>query len=463
MINLNRDIIVKIIGNSIIVVVIFLFLFTITFTFLEVSGLSQKINNKLTKRTVKEIVRTGNKLILTNYYGMKLDFDPYEKFTVQHLHPYYFFSLPWLPADIKKDNNNFVTVNSDGFRNSLRIGNRDKAVLLGGSTAFGHFSSSDRKTLASELTRRLPYYFVNRNAPSWNSHQELVALAKYIKPYKLSISFSVANDISSFCYNKSWKYPIKDVMESFDRVARYFNDVRGEVLNSAEDVMLEMKSNSIYGRLRNMFERVFPDTFKMLKILRARIETIKSDNKISKKIYQKENPQVSVKTAKNESRINSIHTNNAAYSSESENMDGIDSIYECEGKEDLLVKSILNNQKSMRQLSNGRGASHWLVVQPILELHSNFDSGNKNVVRFKKKVINKIMESDFCEINCLDLSNFFNNVKPENIIFDSTIPEHWKKAIFVDNVHIVDNGISMIAEKITQEINEQREIGGPPE
>ena len=47
---------------------------------------------------------------------------------------------------------------------------------------------------------------INRNAPSWNSHQELVSLAKYSTNYEISISFTLSNDISAACYeNNEWE------------------------------------------------------------------------------------------------------------------------------------------------------------------------------------------------------------------------------------------------------------------
>ena len=105
---------------------------------------------------------------------------PYDLFRVQHLHPYFLFSLPWREEDRLAANNAHVTVDESGFRqNPFSAGMNKKGLLLGGSTAFGYGSSSNETTIAAMLSKKSGVGFVNRNAPSWNSHQEIIALAKY--------------------------------------------------------------------------------------------------------------------------------------------------------------------------------------------------------------------------------------------------------------------------------------------
>ena len=162
---------------------------------LEFLGYSKNIFESLSKSTENTLVTDG-------YYGdSSIVSDPYAPFTVQHLHPYYLFSLPWRTADRLKINSSIVRLNSDGFR--LNPNNSEDfkttAVLLGGSTAFGHFSSSNQTTIAGTLSELLRMNVINRNAPSWNSHQELVSLAKYSTNYDISISFTLSNDISAAC------------------------------------------------------------------------------------------------------------------------------------------------------------------------------------------------------------------------------------------------------------------------
>jgi hypothetical protein len=77
------------------------------------------------------------------------------------------------------------------------------------------------------LSRDSGIGFVNRNAPSWNSHQELVALAKYPGSYQVSLSYSLANDIARYCQLSNGKDYVLGEPESFAILRSYFNDIRG--------------------------------------------------------------------------------------------------------------------------------------------------------------------------------------------------------------------------------------------
>ena len=71
-----------------------------------------------------------------------------------------------------------------GFRNSISNKSNNRAAIVGGSTAFGSFSSSDRTTIASSLNKMTNQFnFENLNSPSWNSHQEMVAIATNLEKY----------------------------------------------------------------------------------------------------------------------------------------------------------------------------------------------------------------------------------------------------------------------------------------
>ena len=188
---------VRIVGYTFIGVVIATCSVLVLATALEYTGLSKKLNRQW---FAQGQATPESNLYETDYYGKPLDDDPYRLFKVQHLHPYYLFSLPWRPEDIERANNEFVVLHEPGFRNSGVPDSAATAILLGGSTAFGLASTGDSHTLAYRLSELTEYKFANRNSPSWNSHQELVAAAKFPHSYKLSVSFSLANDIQSYCY-----------------------------------------------------------------------------------------------------------------------------------------------------------------------------------------------------------------------------------------------------------------------
>lgn len=65
------------------------------------------------------------------------------------------FLTPWKEEIIELVNNEYVNLDQNGFRVNPYI-KKNKTnyniVLLGGSSAFGMFSSSDKYTLASTIT-----------------------------------------------------------------------------------------------------------------------------------------------------------------------------------------------------------------------------------------------------------------------------------------------------------------------
>lgn len=339
----------------------------------------------------------------TKYYGERLKEDPYRNFIIQHLHPYYFFSLPWREADRLKANNSYVNVDEDGFRkNSFNGGGGERILLLGGSTAFGHFSSSDDETIATVLSKRLGVQVVNRNAPSWNSHQELIALLKFEKPYVTSISFSTANDISIYCGDRLFESSFKDQVESFPKIASYFNDIRS---SSTRGLVDELKTGLV---------KTLPYSYAMYM---GRIR--------SEKPYE-------------------IARENIVF---------------CNGRKGAqeVAKVILDNQKRMEILSRGRDAKHLLVIQPWYPLHISATTYHKKLlydeINFRNQVISLVMRDDFCKASCIDFSKIFDessNKKPVHsslLLYDGS-KESLENAFFADMVHLTDRGVKHVVDRL---------------
>ena len=104
----------------------------------------------------------------------------YLPFTVQHLHPLYWFFFPLEPEQRLALRNDVCSLDKDGYREPgpAFANGRKLAVLLGGSSAFGHFASSNATTITSYMNRLQPeYFFINAGVPSWNSTQELTRLS----------------------------------------------------------------------------------------------------------------------------------------------------------------------------------------------------------------------------------------------------------------------------------------------
>ena len=405
--SLTENRLVKLVGTTFISLVLVSTLTFITLVVLEISGASSSLEKKIPK--------SFQSLHETDYYGEKQEFDPYSKFIIKHLHPYYIFSLPWMPDDIDKANNSFVSVGELGFRNSLLLERDKKALFLGGSTAFGQFSSSDKTTLASQLSIKTEYNFVNRNAPSWNSHQELIALTKYTEPYSLSLSFSFANDLSLFCYLRNYEYPIKDRIESFDILTSYFSDLK-----------LTTKTSQRSFFLQDFAHRYFSESYNLVSALRRFF----SYGVYFTKLIDLESQERS-----------------------------------CFEHEDLIVKSFLANQKTMRELSSARGAFHIVAIQPMYTLHGISDENtrsfvfsnrknSKEEIKFLTSVIKKIMEDPFCVQYCIDLTRPFLNRPNKDLVYNPLDSSSLETAIFADNVHLTDRGSMLVADQLAKFIEQ---------
>ena len=194
----------NLLGYSIIGLIYLILFITVLVFILEVFKIGTYMNKNQTKFELHN----------TDYYGEEILLNPYKKFDVKYLHPYLIWSMPWKKKDIDSINNKFVNINEHGLRkNPLGISKQNEGLFLGGSTAFGYYASSDKKTIAALISKNTNYNFLNLNGPSWNSHQELISLIKNDKKYSKSISFSGNNDISIFC-----KYTSNTELED-----KYFN------------------------------------------------------------------------------------------------------------------------------------------------------------------------------------------------------------------------------------------------
>jgi len=350
----------------------------------------------------------------TKYYGNTLNSDPYKDFVVQYIHPYYMFSLPWQDEERNLSNNKFVYINNNGFRNIEGHNNR-KILILGGSTAFGHFSTGNETTIGAYLNDLSPLGVVNRNAPSWNSHQEAVALFKYelLDEVDFSISLSLNNDMSIICYerdignNKALDFP-----ESWSRLNSLVDDIRS--------VAKPNNSNLI----KTFTLKVFPNSYHFLASLKKDLR--------NKEIISK-----------------------AAF--------GSCSLTDA----DKVAGSFLSNQKRMSKIAKSYGFKHILIIQPMHITHNTAlipKILKDNEAKFKRNVIEKIMNSQYCIDNrCVDFSNLFDNKgfflkQYGSISTDSILREKWfDSGIFVDNGHFNDRGNKIVANYINKILDDSYE------
>lgn len=357
----------------------------------------------------KSYYKVKKMLYETDYYGESLKYDPYAKVTSFYLHPFYLFSLPWLKEDIQEANNKYVTINQDGFRRSYVDKNVNKnAILLGGSAAFSHFAKSDETSLGYLLSMKSKYNFINRNAPGWVSGQEFSSLIRVREKYDLSISFSLYNDVIIACELSPQKEMLFSLKEPIPQAFHELLKIKKNEIEDNEKGLINTLASlleNFFPGFRNFLAKQFPET---------------------KKLF------VGIILSK------SLNIQNTETTDEY-----------CKGKEDLIFESFIHNQKIMRLYSNSIGAEHFLIIQPVLELNKKNNTDNK--YKFYKKLINRILENEFCKKNCFDYSAIFLNTQIPLLL--KTDDESTSQAIFIDNVHLSSAGLNLTAQKIINDLN----------
>jgi len=357
----------------------------------ELGGIARLYNDAASRNSWVELYRT-------DYYGVPSTVDPYAAFKVQHLNPFHVFSLPWQAGDIQAANNDVVSLDAAGYRiNPEKPDAPRRGVLLGGSAVFGQGSSSNSHTIAARLSALGDIHWVNRNAPSWNSFQELTSLARYREAYNVSLSFTLMNDVTVFCRNNlsGALYP-PDAPDSFDLLAAQINDIR---------------SSSGRGRswlsLDDSFRRWFPEIAASYDLATNRV--------LSNRAKAKRN----------------FHCSNAP----------------------LVAETFVHNQTIIRRLSESIGARHIVIIQPLYGMHQTSQPALQQYVpgeyAFRREVIELVMASDLCRRDCYDLSHVFDELGGASTVLEN-IGTHYQPRYFVDEIHLTDQGVEAVAERLLE-------------
>lgn len=390
------------------IIKLFLYFFILLISLFALILISVEILNLGTKFTKKNPIKHLHNI---GYYEKNMNNNPYKEFNVKYLHPYLAWSTPWKSEDIAKINNEVVSLNEKGLRNNPFIDDKkNNAVLLGGSTAFGYYSSSDKTTPAALLSKNSSLNFYNLNGPSWNSHQELISLIKFKKDYDISLSLTGVTDLSIFC-----QYTLDTELED-----NYIDAVENFIL-----------LNNVYNKIIDQVYNVQFDTLIKFFILKIFPENIKLIN------YYKN---------KQKKKNSKIVTNDNFFSK----------CFDEEGNVekkliDKLVNQFISNHELMKLISESRGASHFVILQPEYSL--NINKKNSSIMKHQEYFYQKIKENKFCEKNCYDLSKVFieNNIEASNFAFNTD--GNYNDEIFIDSSHLSDKGSEFLVNEILKKIN----------
>jgi len=347
----------------------------------------------------------------TDYYGKKIEYNPYRKFDNKFLHPFLTFSMPWKREELNKINNEFVSLNYLGYRKNPFLSNEffKSGIILGGSTAFGYYASSNSTTIASHLTKRTKTNFYNLNGPSWNSSQELISLLKFKKDYDYSVSFSGNNDFSIFCHrtiDSELEENYVDAVERFEDINKVFRSVTDRQLYHLDFNVL----------IKYFIVNNFSETLKIINYIKFK--------------YNKEKINVPTQARKIENKC--LNENNL----------------QSFKKIDKSINQFLYNQNMMRVISNSRGAKHYLILQPQYFKKENTSNKKRELYQY---IYKKIMDSNFCSTNCFNFFNIFDEF--DNQSFMNNFTGIYENEIFIDNIHLSDIGNEIISEKILKVIN----------
>jgi GDSL-like lipase/acylhydrolase family protein len=327
-------------------------------------------------------------------------FEAYTPFSIQHLNPFYNFFFPYRVSDRTLLNNSICSIDNNGLRNpGPEAAPWDKiGFLVGGSSAFGYYATSDNTTINSYLNKMQNRYFlVNAGVPSWNSTQELFRLVNQLLKFKpkIIIAYDGSNDfVITYRYFNRKYYFVPGVPENFDRLEKIVDQATNDALTS-----------------KTLFHRFFPKTW------------------------------LAVGNFLNKSSSNKIETDDT-------------NIYPGKQLQEKLTEAAVkyvDNLKKMNRICEAYNTKFIALFQPNLYAHDkhnliSIDRKKVAAFRFFKREILRVFDGSF-EFH--DFSNLFDDTSDIVKCYDREGVNDLKDdLIFIDAAHTTDLGNEMIAKRI---------------
>jgi len=347
--------------------------------------------------------------------------EQYYPFTVQWLHPQYLFFLPWKQSTIREANNDVVSINLSGFRGATPEDRGEKrlAFIVGGSTAFGHGSSSNETTISGYLNQiQDEYHFVNAGVPSWNSSQELHRIIVQIDRYspELVIAFNGFNDaILGSQREEGDGYPIL-TPESFELLEEKIGHIHeniNDVKNIMESPIFIPSTRSAIGELKT---DLVNSVVTLLSFAKLEIFKPKKPTTINRKNTGDKKGRVAAKEQSKVSRLTA----------------------------DEYTKNIL----AMNSYFHAHNTEFLVFFQPFLFFHDNipsdwnqafakqsWDSFTFDLRHFISYVSNSTESTGIF----YDFSALFNKFMVQGLTVES---------VFLDRVHLSDRGNEIVAKEL---------------
>ncbi|OGG51454.1 hypothetical protein A2704_04615 [Candidatus Kaiserbacteria bacterium RIFCSPHIGHO2_01_FULL_54_36b] len=337
------------------------------------------------------------------FFGKNPIVRAYEPTERLYLHPYYFFGLSRDPAIISQTSSTVLSYSPSLFRGASpeSRGTRKLAFLVGGSAAFGSYSSSNETTLSGSLnTLQDEYLVVNAANPSWMSLQEFYRVAVELIDYQPELIIALDG------YN--------DASNGYQRYARGDEELLNAPLFYSELLDIVTRTQKRESRLISITSRLhfppFPRTLEFFNRLLPPLRLVRQSMAVPV-----DSPQIDRSALEKHAQ--------------------------------QTAERYVKNLRLMRTITDSAESKFVVVFQPVLFQHANVSSEARSIFEFQKREDFLYYLDAFREYVLTSASDL--NIVDASSIFDPTLKDGVPvEQLFVDPVHLTDAGFQKLAQEL---------------